>query len=82
MASLTGMRDNDMESPTPGTPHPKSWFQELTKRIEETSQNLSLPAGSALKEKLLDINKAEVTDGETITVTLQVELFTIISGLT
>ena len=81
MASLSGVRDNDMESPTPGIPHSESWFHKLTKGIEGTTPNLSLPKNSALREKLLDINEAEFTDGETVSVTLQIEMFTIITGL-
>ena len=70
MASLHWGGDNDMGSPTPGTPHPMPWLSELTRGIKGILPQLSLPENSALKGKLLDINEKEVTDGEAVSMTL------------
>ena len=81
MASLQGSSNNDPESPTPGTTPTKTWFQELNDGIEGTIPALSLPNKSALKGKLLDLEETEFMDGETVSVTLQLEMFAMIFGL-
>ena len=79
MASQLG--GDDQGSPLTTKFENSPWFQEFLAGMRGVAPALSLPDESPLREEILNTTETELSDGEVVNVTFQIEMFTMMVGM-